>query len=51
VAYGAFSAIGAQAAGALVEGPGLRAPFVAAFGCVALATLIGTARRRTLLAR
>lgn len=51
VAYGAFSAIGAQAAGALVDGPGLGAPFVAAFACVALATVIGTARRRTLLAR
>jgi MFS family permease len=50
VAYGAFSAIGAQVAGALVDGPGLRAPFVAAFACMALATLVGTARRRTLLA-
>jgi MFS family permease len=50
VAYGAFSAVGAQVAGALVDGPGLRAPFVAAFACVALAALIGSARRRTLLA-
>jgi MFS family permease len=49
LAYGAFSAIGAQAAGALVEGPGLRAPFVAALACMTLATVIGTARRRSLL--
>jgi MFS family permease len=50
VAYGAFSALGAQVAGALVDGPGLRAPFVAAFACAAAAALIGTARRRSLLA-
>jgi MFS family permease len=50
VAYGAFSAVGAQVAGALVEGSGLRAPFVVAFACMALATLIGTARRTSLLA-
>jgi MFS family permease len=49
VAYGTASAIGAQAAGALVDGPGLRAPLVAAFGCFALATGVATARRRTLL--
>jgi MFS family permease len=49
VAYGTASAIGAQAAGALVDGPGLRAPFVAAFGCVALAAGVAIVRRRTLL--
>jgi hypothetical protein len=37
-------------AGALVDGPGLRAPFVAALACMVLATLIATARTRTLLA-
>jgi MFS family permease len=50
VAYGAFAAVGAQVAGALVDGPGLRAPFVAALGCMSLATLIAIARTRTLLA-
>jgi MFS family permease len=49
VAYGACSAIGAQAAGALVDGAGLRAPFVAAFACMAIAATVGLVRRRTLL--
>jgi MFS family permease len=49
VAYGACAALGAQVAGALVDGPGLRAPFVAAFGCAVAAALIGTARRASLL--
>jgi MFS family permease len=49
VAYGAASALGAQAAGALVEGPGLRAPLIAALACFALAAAAATARRRTLL--
>jgi MFS family permease len=49
VAYGGCSALGAQLAGALVDGPGLRAPFVAAFAAAAVAALVATARRRSML--
>jgi MFS family permease len=49
VAYGATSAIGAQVAGALVEGSGLRAPLVASFGCFVAAAVVAIAGRRTLL--
>jgi MFS family permease len=49
VAYGTASAIGAQAAGALVDGAGLRSPFVAAFACMATAAAVAFVRRRTLL--
>jgi predicted MFS family arabinose efflux permease len=50
-AYGACSAAGAQAAGVLIDGPGLRAPFVAACACIAVAAVLATARRQSLLPR
>jgi MFS family permease len=49
VAYGAAAAIGAQVAGALVEGTGLRAPLIAATGCFAIAAVVATIGRPTLL--
>ncbi len=50
-AYGASAAVGAQVAGALVDGPGLRAAFASACGCAALAAVVATARRESLLHR
>lgn len=47
-AYGAFAAVGAQAAGALVDESGLRAPFAAACGCMAVAAAVAAIRRRSL---
>lgn len=47
--YGAFAAAGAQASGALVDSSGLRAPFAAACGCMALAAAVALIRRRTLI--